>query len=208
MTAYGLIHRAHRSYNGIMAADAAHHRRSIRLAGYDYSQPGAYFVTIVTAGRKCLFGAIVEGDMRLSPQGQIAQACWQEIPGHFPHVELGAYVIMPNHVHGIIVLHQPGVTMGDDDRATMKSSPVGAQHAAPLHAERNVTSGSIGAIVRSFKSAVTHLIHEQFGGSSPLWQRNYYEHIIRNDGEWQRIHLYIESNPVLWAQDDENPDAR
>ena len=79
-----------------------HHRRSIRLQGYDYSSPGAYFVTMCTHNRECLFGEIANGKMRLNELGKIASQCWLAIPDHFPHARLGAFVIMPNHVHGII----------------------------------------------------------------------------------------------------------
>ena len=82
-----------------------HHRRSIRLKGYDYSQAGAYFITLVTHGGACLFGGVVDGEVRLSDFGLIADECWRLIPEHFPAVELSAYVVMPNHVHGIIILH-------------------------------------------------------------------------------------------------------
>src|ERR1700690_1572177 len=83
-----------------------HHRRSIRLKGYDYTTPGGYFITLVTQGRVCLFGEIVDGGMQYSEKGQIAYECWRAIPDHFPKTELGAFVIMPNHVHGIIILHE------------------------------------------------------------------------------------------------------
>ena len=83
-----------------------HHRRSIRLPGYDYSRPGAYFITIVTQGRATLFGGISNGAMQLSQRGQIAAECWRAIPNHFPNVEMGAFVVMPNHVHGIVILRE------------------------------------------------------------------------------------------------------
>jgi len=85
-----------------------HHRRSIRLKGYDYASAGAYFVTIVTHGRECLFGEIVNGQIQLNVYGHAAAECWRALPEHFPNVELGAYVFMPNHVHGIIVIHDAG----------------------------------------------------------------------------------------------------
>ena len=81
-----------------------HHRRSIRLKGYDYTQPGAYYITLCTKARQCLFGDVVKGEMRLNSLGYIAFTCWQAIPNHFPHVELDAFVIMPNHLHGILVI--------------------------------------------------------------------------------------------------------
>ena len=105
-----------------MSARTDHRRKSVRLPGYDYGQAGAYFVTLVTEGRVCLFGEIIVDQVRLSEAGRIVQACWLAIRLHFPRAELGAFVVMPNHVHGIIVLH---------DQAA-ESPPVGAQHAAPL----------------------------------------------------------------------------
>lgn len=137
--------------------------------------------------------------MQYSDNGRIACECWRAIPDHFPNVELGAFVIMPNHVHGIIIL-----------RAAIKSLPVGAHHDAPLH----VQPGSLGSIIRQYKSSVTRKIVKQYGsdgkgramGRPDVWQRNYYEHIIRDDEEHKRIHLYIESNPVRWDTDEENPE--
>lgn len=93
---------------------AKHHRRSIRIQGYDYALPGAYFVTIVTQQRECLWGEIVSGEMILSNCGKIAEAWWRAIPEHFPHVQLGAYVVMPNHVHGIVVIHSDEPTQVDN----------------------------------------------------------------------------------------------
>ena len=183
------------------------HRRSIRLKEYDYCvggfvpsaryaagtkpaarQPGAYFVTIATFQRDGLFGQIANEEMQLNEFGRIAGECWCAIPEHFANVELGTYVIMPNHVHGIIIIHENGLFQ-----------PVGAQHAAPLR-KPNVKPGSLGAIIRSFKSAVTRNI-----GQKNIWQRNYYEHMIRNEKEWDKIHRYIESNPINWESDNENP---
>ena len=178
-----------------------HHRRSIRLQGYDYSQPGGYFVTIVTYHRDLLFGEIVNEEMQLNDLGKIADECWYTIPKHFPNVELGAHVVMPNHVHGIIVIT-------NSRGGTIKSSfPVRAQHAAPLQTPQqqpNVKPGSLGAIVRSYKSAVTRRIGREHNITG-IWQRNYYEHILRDHKDWDRIHRYIESNPSMWEDDEENP---
>ncbi|MGB8981206.1 MAG: transposase [Anaerolineales bacterium] len=177
-----------------------HHRRSIRLKQYDYTQPGGYFVTIVTCHRDCLFGEIVNERMQLNEFGCIADECWRAIPDHFPNVELGAYVIMPNHMHGIIVI----TDRADQNGMATNSSPfVGAQHAAPLQ-EPNVKPGSLGAFVRSFKSAVTRRLGRELNATG-IWQRNYYEHVIRNHADWDRIQRYITSNPSLWAEDEENP---
>jgi putative transposase len=167
-----------------------HLRKSIRLRGYDYSQAGAYFVTLCTYQRECLFGVIVEGEMILNELGVVANECWRAIPEHFSHVELGAYVVMPNHMHGIIVITE---------------SVIGVQHAAPRrHQSINVIPGSLGAIVRSYKSAVTRRIGREHN-ISPVWQRNYYEHILRDGNNLHRITAYIESNPANWETDDDNP---
>ncbi|MDX1995413.1 MAG: transposase [bacterium] len=181
-------------------------RGSIRLADYDYAQNGAYFVTLCTNQREHLFGEVLEGVMRLSEFGQVVAECWDAIPNHFPHVECDAFVVMPNHLHGIIVIV--------DAPRTVKSTsnvPVGAQHAAPLqptnrsNSRPNVAPGSLGAIVRSFKSAATKSINRlrQVKGA-PVWQRNYYEHIIRNDRELDAFRDYILSNPAQWEFDRDN----
>ena len=172
-----------------------HHRHSIRLPNYDYAQPGAYFITIVTYQRTLLFGNIVNEEMQLNNFGKIVDECWRAIPDHFPNVELRAYIIMPNHIHGIIMINDHGATMSS-------SSSVGARHASPL--PHGVKSHSIGAIVGSFKSTVTRRIGREFN-STGIWQRNYYEHIIRNEKDLQNKTNYIEANPMLWNVDNENP---
>jgi REP element-mobilizing transposase RayT len=141
-----------------------HHRRSIRLRHHDYSASGAYFITMVTYHRDCLFGDIVNGEMQLSHLGQVAEEHWRLIPAHFPHMELGAYVVMTNHVHGIIVIHE-------NRMATNSSPSVGARHASPL-SPNGVKPGSIGAIVGSYKSSVTKRIGRECNVSG-IWQRNY-----------------------------------
>ncbi len=181
-------------------------RRSIRLRDYDYTQDGAYFVTICTAGRVCRFGEIVDDEMHANDQGTIAMACWQAIPEHCCSVSLGEFVIMPNHVHGIIVIDTPD---------TGTRPVVGAQHAAPLHAPLpqaftapHVTPGSLGAIVRAYKSAVTRQINAlNRTPGAPIWQRNTYEHIIRNERALNAIRDYIWYNPARWALDRDNPDT-
>jgi REP element-mobilizing transposase RayT len=171
-----------------------HYPRSIRLKGYDYAQAGAYFVTICTHGQDCLLGEIVDEEMMLSSYGKVAKTCFEEIPLHFAHAELDAFVIMPNHLHGIIVL--------------ANTTEVAAQHAAPL---RNGVSlrpapGSLSTIVRSFKSASTRRINElRAMEGTHFWQRDYYEHVIRNDRDMDRIRGYITTNPLKWSLDRENP---
>ncbi len=166
-----------------------HHRRSIRLKGYDYSQPGGYFVTICTQNHECVLGEIVDGQVRLSPAGEIASQCWLEIPKHFSNVELNVSVMMPNHVHGIIIIHQT----------------VGVQQVEPLRNEfQHMVPQSIGSIIRQYKSSVTRLCREQKYHDF-RWQRNYYEHIIRNEADLNRIRKYIDENPWQWHYDEENP---
>ena len=182
-----------------------HHRKSIRLQGYDYSQAGAYFVTIVTYQRDCLFGKIENEEMLLNDFGKIADECWLAIPEHFPNVELGAHVIMPNHVHGVVVI------CDDESASHLGTTDDGRRGAALLRPydddnthKINVKPGSLGAIVRSYKSAVSYRINKEHNATG-IWQRNYYEHIIRSADEANRIHLYIEANPAQWDDDDENP---
>jgi REP element-mobilizing transposase RayT len=174
-----------------------HHRRSIRLHGYDYTRAGAYFVTIVTHQRDCLLGEIRNGEMVLNHFGQIADECWRAIPEHFPFVELGAFVVMPNHVHGIVVI------TATDVGAQQCCAPTCAPTITDPH-KINVKPGSLGAIVRSFKSAVSYRINKEHN-TTGIWQRNYYEHIIRNEKDLQRITDYIQANPLRWDEDNENP---
>lgn len=177
-----------------------HHRQSMRLKGYDYAQSGAYFVTVVTKDRLCLFGDVIEEKMCVNGPGAIVQKVWDELPTWFPTIRLDAFVVMPNHVHGIIVIHQPvGVplvgTQGDGDKATTRVAP------------------TLGDIVGAFKSITTVRYTQgvKAGLWNPfrerLWQRNYYEHVIRNESELNRAREYIVGNPVLWDRDRENPAA-
>lgn len=168
-----------------------HNRRSIRLKEFDYTQPGAYFVTVCTWRRENLFGEVVEGEVRLNERGYIVRECWNEIPEHFLQVDLDAFVVMPNHIHGIIVIK------GNDD-------VVGATHASPLHRKSGPRPKSLGAMVGSFKSATARRIHGE-SGETGIWQRNFYERVIRDEKEWDLMRRYIEYNPDNWEQDEENP---
>jgi len=192
---------------GVTHASPLHHRRSIRLKGYDYTRAGAYFVTICTKDRACLFGDVADGVMRLNQMGHIVRKCWLAIPDHVPHVLLDEFVVMPNHVHGIVV-----IVSTDTVGATHASPP---QHASPLQNDdtptrpRGPQRQSVASIVGSFKSAATKRINEQRGTpGTPVWQRDYFEHIIRNDESLNRIREYILNNPLQWALDRENPLAQ
>ena len=168
-----------------------HCRRSIRLQGYDYSRPGAYFVTVCTRNRKCLFGEIIEGRMVLNDYGKVVAMAWDAIPRHFPDVEIDMFQIMPNHVHGIVVISA--------GRGTACRAPTMERFGKAVY-------GSLATIIRSFKSAVTKYINElRNTPGAKLWQRNYYDHIIRNEDELDRIRRYISDNPAKWKLDRENP---
>lgn len=169
---------------------AIHHRRSIRLPGYDYSQPGAYFITICTHQREHLFGKIVNGVMKLNKFGLITREEWQKTALIRIEIELGEFVIMPNHVHGIIMIHET----------------VGAYGHTPLPSFNPATfdspSRTIGAMVRGYKSAVTTRINQKRGTPRmPVWQRNYWEHIIRDEQDLSNAHAYILNNPAQWETD-------
>jgi putative transposase len=277
-----------------------HRRRSMRLKGYDYSQAGAYFVTICTQGRACLFGEVVEGEMRLNDAGRMVVAEWERLPALFPNVVLDAFVVMPNHIHGIVILTDPAddatdgataigatisgattgratisgattggattrvapTTAGDDATpvgaglvpalSTMAgddATPVGAglvpapstpaqsvptpsvpapstpaqsvpapsvpvpSTPAPSTPAPSTPAPTLGDVIGAFKSRVTveYIRGVKTFGWTPfdrrLWQRNYYEHIIRNEEALNRIRRYIVENPIRWAFDRENPFA-
>ena len=175
-----------------------HHRRSIRLKGYDYTQPGAYFVTLCTHDRAHWFGEVVDGEMRLND----AQ-CWRDIPAHFPHVKLDAFVIMPNHVHGILWIVDNDVGAKNFSPLPLPPSPPHQPTSPP--SPPHGTSKTIGSVVRGFKIGVTKWFRQNTTVYT-VWQRNYYEHIIRNEESLDRIRQYIANNPLRWAFDRENPD--
>jgi putative transposase len=179
-----------------------HHRRSIRLPEYDYAQAGAYYLTIVAWHREFLFGEVVNGEMKLTKFGLVAEQQWEKLPGRFPNIELGAFVIMPNHMHGIIVITDGRGTAGKRNDYDGKSS----RRAPTREGFQKPVKGSIPTIVRSYKSAVAYRINLMRRTQGiPVWQRNYYEHIIRNEQDLQNKTNYIEANPMLWDEDDENP---
>jgi putative transposase len=239
-------------------------RKSIRLKGYDYTQPGGYFITCVTQDRERLFGKVVNGEMQLNEAGQMVEKWWRALPNKFPSIRLGVYVVMPNHFHGIVVIEEPteedhnagAVVVGADQRVYPKEGDdedggahVGApqlgipqpgapqlgipQPGAPqpdapkpdtpqpntpkLDTRRPPVGlqqrpeAPLSQIIQWFKTMTTnayiHGVKERHWPrfDKRLWQRNYYEHIIRDEAEWMRIHDYIEFNPARWTEDRENP---
>jgi REP element-mobilizing transposase RayT len=187
-----------------------HHRRSIRLKGYDYSSEGAYYITIVTQGRQCLFGEIIDGEMCLNVYGKLVQKWWNEIPNHFPNVELGAFIIMPNHVHGIIFI----TTERRGEVLSSRKNPSNNIQAANIKEANNLDGvtpplrkPTLGQIVAYFKYQSTKEMNriESDKAITKFWQRNYYEHIIRDEEDLQNKTDYILANPTLWDEDDDNP---
>jgi REP element-mobilizing transposase RayT len=182
---------------------------------------------------EALFGEIVDGDVKLNVLGKLVQKEWERLPKRFPAIELDEYIVMPNHIHGIIVIRDVGArgapngdSFHDSPRAPTEEkfgTPVvgarpcghgGAPNSDPFHDSPRApteerfgapVAGSIPTIIRSFKSSLTQVSRLPYGlHSDPIWQRNYYERVIRNNSEWEQIQLYIQTNPRNWAKDEEN----
>lgn len=183
-----------------------HHRRSIRLKGYDYRQAGAYFVTICTQSRACLFGEVVDGEMRLNEAGRMVLAEWNALPDQFPMIGLDRFVVMPNHIHSIIVFTNDIVGAGlvPAQNGTTASG-------VTISGATTRVAPTVGDVVGAFESRTTVLYTsgvKRLGWSAfagRLWQRNYYEHFVCNEESLNRIRQYILDNPAQWAFDRENP---
>jgi len=173
-------------------AEGVIRRKNLRVVNYDYSQAGAYFITICAKAHKCILGKIENGQIRLNKYGEIVNICWREIPEHFPNVILDAFAIMPNHIHGIVKSD-----LGCRGKACLAPTP---------SKPGKTIAGSLPVIIGSFKSAVSKQINilRKTPGKS-IWQRNYYEHIIRNENSLNQIRQYIEYNSLNWDMDIENP---
>lgn len=171
-------------------------RRSIRIKEYDYGRIGAYFVTICAHQRVRLFGDVVDGAIRLNRLGEIVRETWEGLPAHYPHVELDSFIMMPNHSHMVIKI------VGAYNAGP---SPVGAGFKPALITESK--SHALPEIVRALKTFSARRINEyRDSPASPVWQRNYYEHVIRNEESLNKIREYIANNPMQWEFDRENPD--
>lgn len=189
-------------------------RSNLRLQGADYAQPGAYYVTICAHERKCLFGEVIEGCVLRNTLGQTVADEWLKTAEIRREVTLDTWVVMPNHLHGIVMIGHPTDRRGGGPWAATGGRQFDATAATGAEvgrtAERLLPSGprpaSLGAIIAGFKSASTRRINElrQTPGM-PVWQRNYYEHIIRDERALGRIREYIVNNPLQWALDRENP---
>ncbi len=166
-----------------------HH--SIRLLDCDYSAQGFYFVTVCSHEKRCIFGRIMSDQMQASRLGRIVTNCWTQVPAHFAQARIHAFVLMPNHLHGIVEIVRQA----------------GAQHAAPLRASAvkpGVGRGSLGTIIRSFKAAVTKWAREELRWPGKVWQRNYFERVLRDGQESADAGAYIAENVRKWAWDHEN----
>jgi REP element-mobilizing transposase RayT len=180
----------------------------------DYSASGKYFLTICTRNRELIFGTIENKNMILSPIGNITERYWRNIPRHFPNTRLDEYCIMPNHIHGILIIEdianigvQYEVT-GNHIEPLRSIEPLHfvepLQSLPRFHSFQHMVPKSIGSIVRTYKTAVTKRCKEN-NFNQFVWQRNFHDHVIRDDGELRRIQIYIRNNPANWEIDDENP---
>jgi putative transposase len=185
-------------------------RRSIRLKEYNYSQSGAYFVTVCTHNRECLFGEIVNGEMVLNDAGRMIEKWFYELPKKFDGIVLDEYIIMPNHIHYIIENISP---VGADLCVCPRNHDITANDIANRDTGEH-TGSPLPRILQWFKTMTTneYIRNVERNGWQPfngkLWQRNYYERVIRNDNELNRARQYIIDNPAKWDTDEENPNAK
>ena len=177
-------------------------RKTIRLKNYDYAQEGAYCVTVCVNDYRCIFGDVVDEEMVLNEIGEMVDQFWNKIPEHFPHVTLDEYIVMPNHLHGIIIIVDSAVGANNYSPLKLKRakdfSPLQISF-LPSRQRPNGTSKTIGSIVRGFKIGVTKWVRQNTNMEN-VWQRNYYEHIIRSEPELTRVREYIKNNPIRWRK--------
>ncbi|MCW9707960.1 transposase [Fodinibius salsisoli] len=195
-----------------------HNRRSIRLEGYDYASPGLYFLTLCLQNRACLFGNVENGKMILNTAGLLTDEWWNKIPEKFPNVRLDVYQIMPNHFHAIVEIIDSDKTVGagprlcpdKNDRHNQDGHAGPSQPASPQR-DFEPRQASIPKIVQWFKTMTTNkYIKGVKNGQYPpfdrkLWQRNYHDHIIRDEESLERIRYYITHYPTQWQKDNNNP---
>lgn len=167
-----------------------HHRRSIRLPHYDYSQAGAYFVTMVTYQRAKLFGEIQNSDVILSGEGRIVNSNLLLLPQNFPFLELDSWVIMPDHLHAILIISEP---LSPKENILNSKSPTPTKGTQPF---------SLASVIQNFKSTTSRKIRQAKPTTTPIWHRNYFEHVIRNEHELNLIREYILNNPLQYMAED------
>ena len=192
-------------------------RSSLRLEGYDYTLAGAYFITMIAHRRECLFGDVIDGEVELSPYGQVVRDEWLASARIRREIQLheDEFVVMPNHVHGIVWIVQDEreslIELGDQGTTGVNNECVGATGRSPLRQIGLQKPGpaprSLGSFVAGFKAAATREINQIRGTpGEPVWKRNYFDRIIRDEVELQHLRRYINENPMKWELDRENPD--
>jgi REP element-mobilizing transposase RayT len=171
-----------------------HNRRSPRLKDFDYAADGAYFLTVCTANRENIFGEIQDDKMVLSHLGKIAEKYWQEIPNHFSNTYLDEFIVMPNHIHGIIWIENPSINtlVGNADLRSLQ-----------INQKKDRTKMAIPKIIHGFKSSVTRIIRRQNSSIYSVWQKSFFDRVIRDEAELNRIRNYICQNPESWEDDEE-----
>jgi putative transposase len=174
-----------------------HDRKSARMKDFDYSQAGAYFVTICTQNKVCLFGDVTDGKMVLNDAGRMVEKWYRELPKKFKDIAIDEYIIMPNHIHFIIV--NTG-SVGADLCVCPRNTNAGEHAGSPL---RKIVQWFKTMTTNEYMRNVQRNEWQPFNGK--LWQRNYYEHVIRNDGDMNQIREYVAQNPMKWELDEENP---
>jgi putative transposase len=192
-----------------------HHRQSMRLPGYDYSLPGAYFITVVTHHRENILGEVISGQMLLNNYGKIVEGAWNDLPRHYPNIALEVFCVMPNHIHGIILINDTlsrGGSPNDDETSadiTIERRDLYPTYhetrpyisTEPIERDRGKFHG-LSEIVRAFKTfSATRINNFRNIRGVPVWQRSFFDHIIRGEWDFQNIHDYIQINSQNWQKD-------
>ncbi len=195
-----------------------HHKKyrseSFRLYNWDYRSEGAYFITICTKNRKHFFGECIEGKMKLSTMGIIAQGCWFQIPRYNHNITLGEFIVMPNHIHDILIIvpttsndviyniatKEKNISTTEDKIAT-KEKNISTEEKHPYFQKISPKSGSISRIIQQYKRSVTYHVRQAFPKTQFGWQSLFHDHIIRNNKAFQNISNYIANNPLAWKED-------
>ena len=180
-------------------------RKATRFGEHDYSRAGHYFVTVCAENRGSAFGEIMNEEMRLSAIGAVAQECWRLIPNHFPNAALGEFIVMPNHIHGIVIIDDANRCGRDAD---MHGTRLSSQCLQSENQDVDRSKMSLSKIIQGFKSSVTRTVGKRWNDHAFGWQRSFYDRVIRDDAELNRIREYIRNNPLKWAFDKYNPESR
>jgi len=183
------------------------HRKQLRLRGYDYAFPGAYFVTICSAGKRPVFGSISGESIVLSPEGEIVRSEWIALPERFSRLVLDEFVIMPNHLHGVLAFVGPAG--GADPSPTMRNTTTNPGGESPVPTGGASPSPTLFEVIGAFKSISTIRVNRLLRRRGvPLWQRGYYERVVRTGEDLRKIQRYILENPLMWSLDPENPNRK